>query len=193
MGSLNQNTDWLLQIYQSPRTVFGLADIALLTGESDPISLTKKIHYQVGKGNLKNPRKGLYTKPIYDPAALACTLYTPSYLSLDYVLQKEGIIFQYDSAITAVSYLSRVVEIDGWEIKYRKIKDAVLLNTTGISSNPNGLNIATKERAFLDMLYLNGEMYFDSINTLNKKLVLSLLPIYETKSLEKSVKKLLEI
>lgn len=193
MSSLKQNTDWLLQVYQSPRTVFGLADIALLTGESDPISLTKKIHYQIGKGNLKNPRKGLYTKPIYDPAALACTLYTPSYLSLDYVLQKEGVIFQYDSAITAVSYLSRVVEIDGWEIKYRKIKDAVLLNTTGIISNPNGLNIATKERAFLDMLYLNGEMYFDSINTLNKKLVLSLLPIYETKAFEKSVKKLLEI
>lgn len=193
MSSLKQNTDWLLQVYQSPRTVFGLADIALLTGESDPISLTKKIHYQVGKGNLKNPRKGLYTKPIYDPTVIACTLYTPSYLSLDYVLQKEGVIFQYDSAITAVSYLSRVVEIDGWEIKYRKIKDSVLLNTNGIISNPNGLNIATKERAFLDMLYLNGEMYFDSINTLNKKLVLSLLPIYETKALEKSVKKLLEI
>lgn len=193
MGSSNQNSDWLLQIYQSPRTVFGLADIALLTGESDSISLAKKIHYQVGKGNLKNPRKGLYTKPNYNPAALACTLYTPSYLSLEYVLQKEGIIFQYDRTITAVSYLSRVVEIDGWNIKYRKIKDAVLLNTTGVISNPDGINIATKERAFLDMLYLNGEVYFDSINTLNKKLVLDLLPIYETKALEKTVKKLLEI
>ena len=193
MGSLDQKTAWLLQIYQNPRSVFSLADIALLTGASDPISLTKKIHYQVGKGNLKNPRKGLYTKPIYDAAALACTLYTPSYVSLDYVLQKEGIIFQYDSTITAVSYLSRTVEIDIWKIKYRKIKNAVLLNTTGIISNPNGLNIATKERAFLDMLYLNSAMYFDSINTINKKLVLDLLPIYEAKALEKSVKKLLDI
>lgn len=77
MGSLDQKMAWLLQVYQSPRTVFGLADIALLTGASDPISLTKKIHYQVAKGTLKNPRKGLYTKPIYDPAVLACTLYTP--------------------------------------------------------------------------------------------------------------------
>ena len=193
MGSLDQKMAWLLQVYQSPRTVFGLADIALLTGASDPISLTKKIHYQVAKGTLKNPRKGLYTKPIYDPAVLACTLYTPSYVSLDYVLQKEGIIFQYDSTITAVSYLSRTVEIDSWKIKYRKIKNAVLLNTTGIISNPNGLNIATKERAFLDMLYLNSAMYFDSINTINKKLVLDLLPIYEAKALEKSVKKLLDI
>lgn len=193
MSSPNKKTDWLLQIYQSPCTVFGLADIALLTGESNPISLTKKLHYQVGKGNLKNPRKGIYTKPIYNPAALACTLYTPSYLSLDYVLQKEGINFQYDSAITAVSYLSRTMVIDGHFIKYRKIKDAVLLNTDGMISNLNGLNVATKERAFLDMLYLNGALYFDSTNTLDKKIVRDLLPIYESKVLENRVKKLLEI
>jgi hypothetical protein len=193
MGSLNQKNNWLLQIYQSPRSVFGLADVALLTGESNAISLTKKLHYQVGKGNLKNPRKGLYTKPIYEPSALACTVYTPSYLSLDYVLQKEGVIFQYDSTITAVSYLSRALEIDGWKIKYSKIKDSILYNTTGVLSNPDGLNVATKERAFLDILYLKGELYFDSINTINTKLVQELLPIYESKALEKRVMKLLEI
>jgi hypothetical protein len=193
MGSLNQKNNWLLQIYQSPRSVFGLADVALITGESNAISLTKKLHYQVGKGNLKNPRKGLYTKPIYEPSALACTVYTPSYLSLDYVLQKEGVIFQYDSTITAVSYLSRALEIDGWKIKYSKIKDSILYNTTGVLSNPDGLNVATKERAFLDILYLKGELYFDSINTINTKLVQELLPIYESKALEKRVMKLLEI
>jgi hypothetical protein len=193
MGSLNQKNNWLLQIYQSPRSVFGLADVALLTGESNAISLTKKLHYQVGKGNLKNPRKGLYTKPIYEPSALACTVYTPSYLSLDYVLQKEGVIFQYDSTIMAVSYLSRALEIDDWKITYSKIKDSILYNTTGVISYPNGLNVATKERAFLDILYLKGELYFDSINTINTKLVQELLPIYESKALEKRVMKLLEI
>lgn len=192
MSSYNKNSNWILQLYQSPLTVFGLADVALLTGESDPISLTKKLHYQVGKGNLKNPRKGLYAKPIYESAALACTVYTPSYLSLDYVLQKEGIIFQYDSSITAVSYLSRNLEIDGWKIKYSKIKDSILLNTTGVIFYPNGLNIASKERAFLDMVYLKGDLYFDSLSTLNRKLVFELLPIYENKALEKRVKKLLE-
>ena len=192
MSLLNKNTDWILKVYQSPRAVFNLADVALLTSESDAISLTKKLHYQVGKGNLRNPRKGLYTKPVFDPAGLACTLYLPSYVSLDYVLQKEGIIFQYDSAITAISYLSRSVAIEKWEIRYRKIKDAVLLNTAGIVSRPDGVNIATKERAFLDMLYLNGEMYFDALNTLNVKLVYELLPIYESKVLLQRVKKLLK-
>lgn len=191
MSSYNKKTNWLLQLYQSPRTVFGLADVALLTSESDPISLTKKLQYQVSKGNLRNPRKGLYTKPIFDPAALACTLYTPSYLSLDYVLQKEGVLFQYDSAITAISYLSRSLAIDSWEIKYRKIKDAILLNTMGIISREDGLNIATAERAFLDMLYLNGDCYFDSLNTLNKTDVHKLIPIYESKILLQRVKKLL--
>jgi hypothetical protein len=191
MSSYNPESNWLLKLYQSTRTVFGLADVALIAGESDPISLTKKLHYQVGRGNLTNPRKGLYTKPIFDAAALACTLYTPSYLSLDYVLQKEGIIFQYDSAITAISYLSRSVEIDSWEIKYRKIKDAVLLNTAGIISRQDGVNIATAERAFLDMIYLNGDYYFDSLNTLNKAYVNQLMPIYQSKVLLQRVKKLL--
>lgn len=192
MSSSNTNTNWLLKLYQSPRTVFGLADVALLTGESNAVSLRKKLHYQVGKGNLKNPRKGLYVKPIYEPAALACTLNTPSYLSLDFVLQKEGVLFQYESTITAVSYLSRELEIEGWKIKYRKIKDTILFNSTGIISLPNGLNVASKERAFLDMLYLNGALYFDSLNTLNVKLVFDMLPMYESKSLEKRVKKMLE-
>jgi len=192
MSSVNDNKNWLLQLYQSPRSVFGLPDVALITGESDAVSLIKKLHYQVGKGNLKNPRKGIYTKPNYEPTVLACTLYTPSYLSLDFVLQKEGIVFQYDSTITAISYLSRTIEIEGLRIKYCKLKDAILFNTTGVISYPSGLNIASKERAFMDMLYLNGAMYFDSLHTINKKLVYELLPIYGSKVLEKRVNKLLE-
>jgi len=189
--SLQKNkTDWLLKLYQNPRTVFGLADIALIIGDSDAISLTKKIHYQIQKGNLKNPRKGLYTKPKFNPLAMACTIYTPSYLSLDYVLQKEGIIFQYDSTITSLSYLSRTITVDKTLISYRKIKDAILLNTKGIIANDNGINIATKERAFLDMLYLNGNMYFDTINTIDPKIIYKLLPIYDSKVLEKRVKKI---
>jgi hypothetical protein len=190
MSLQNNKSDWLLKLYQNPRTVFGLADIALIIGDSDAISLTKKIHYQIQKGNLKNPRKGLYTKPKFNPLAMACTIYTPSYLSLDYVLQKEGIIFQYDSTITSLSYLSRTITVDKTLISYRKIKDAILLNTKGIIANDNGINIATKERAFLDMLYLNGNMYFDTINTIDPKIIYKLLPIYDSKVLEKRVKKI---
>ena len=81
--SLQKNkSDWLLKLYQNPRTVFGLEDIALIIGDSDAISLTKKIHYQIQKGNLKNPRKGLYTKPKFNPLAMACTIYTLSLIHI---------------------------------------------------------------------------------------------------------------
>jgi hypothetical protein len=183
MSSQKNNSDWLLALYQSKRAVFGLSDIALITGELNPISLAKKVHYQIGKGNLLSPRKGLYTKPNYDFAALAGCMYTPSYLSLEYVLQKEGIIFQYDHAITAVSYLSRNLMINNRAIKYRKIKESILLNTAGIVSTSNEVNMATKERALLDLLYLNGATYFDNLKSIDKKLVADILPIYESKKL----------
>jgi hypothetical protein len=102
----------------------------------------------------------------------------------------EGIIFQYDSTITSLSYLSRTITVDKTLISYRKIKDAILLNTKGIIANDDGINIATKERAFLDMLYLNGNMYFDTINTIDPKIIYKLLPIYDSKVLEKRVKKI---
>ena len=53
------------------------------------------------------------------PEELACTLYTPSYISLEYVLQKAGVVFQYDERITAVSYLRRSIDIQ-FQNAYRK-------------------------------------------------------------------------
>ncbi len=89
------------------------------------------MNYFVRKGKLLRPRKGIYVKPHYNPEELACTLYTPSYISLEYVLQKAGVIFQYDERITVVSYLSRSVDIEGRTYAYRKISDRGMLNGLG--------------------------------------------------------------
>jgi hypothetical protein len=184
--------DLILTIYQDVRTVFKLSDIALLTGETNFQSLNKKLNYHVRTGKLQNPRKGIYAKPNYNREELACTLYTPSYISLEYVLQKAGIIFQYDSAISVVSYLSRNIEVENQNFKYRKIKNELLVNTTGILRLDNQINIATSERAFLDLLYLNARYIFDNLNPLDKKLIYNFLPIYQSDSITKRVAKLFE-
>ncbi|MEI6141715.1 MAG: hypothetical protein WCP85_20760, partial [Mariniphaga sp.] len=101
----------VLAVYQDARTAFRLNDIAQLVGETDFQTINKKLNYNVHTGKLQNPRKGIYTKPNYNPEELACILYTPSYISMEYVLQKAGVIFQYDSGITTVSYLSRCIEV----------------------------------------------------------------------------------
>lgn len=183
--------DLILAVYQSSRTVFRLNDIAMLTGITDFQSLNKKLNYYIHKGKLQNPRKGLYAKPQYNPEELACSIYTPSYISLEYVLQRAGVIFQYGEGITSVSYLSRKIEVEERSYQYRKIKMNILLNTLGITRRDN-LNIATPERAFLDQVYLEKKLYFDDLHSLDKDRIFSLLPLYRVKSLAQMVTNLLQ-
>ena len=186
-GSPRIKKDIVLEIYQNNRTVFRLNDIAMLCGETDFLSLNKKVNYYVSKGKLLNPRKGLYAKPNYNPEELACTIYTPSYISLDYVLQKSGVVFQYDPGITVVSYLSRRIEVDEQKYHFRKIKGEMLINMSGILRQNNHVNIASPERAFIDMLYLNGETWFDNLSLLNKELLYKILPSFQSQVLARRV------
>lgn len=185
----SQNSDIIFSIYNDKQTVFTLNDIAMLVGESDFNRINKMINYYVGKGKLLRPRKGIYVKAGYNPEELACKLYTPSYISLEYVLQEAGVIFQYDSRFTTVSYLSRTVEIEENTYTYRKIKGEIMVDMKGITRNSN-INKATAERAFLDLLYLNGETYFDNLNPINESQVYKLLPIYSSKALTSRVNKI---
>lgn len=192
-SSQNNEKDLILAIYRENRTVFRLNDIAMLIGVSDFQSLNKKLNYYVRTGKLNNPRKGIYTKPGYEPEEMACSVFTPSYISLQYVLQKAGIVFQYDSRITSVSYLSRTIEIESREFIYRKIKGSSLVNTAGILRQNNHINIASPERAFLDFLYLEKEFHFDNLNPLKKKVVNKLLPLYNSKALINNVEKIMDL
>jgi len=192
ISSQNIEKDIILVIYKENQTVFRLNDIAMLTNESDFMSLNKKLNYYVKTGKLGNPRKGIYTKPGYNPEELACKIYTPSYISLQYVLQKAGIIFQYDSRITSVSYLNRIIEIEKRPFIYRKIKGTTLVNTLGIFMQNNHVNIASAERACLDFLYLEKDYNFDNLNPLNKELIFQLLPLYQSKTLTIRIKKLFQ-
>jgi len=173
--------DFIFEIYKDKRTVFNLQEIALIVREPDFARLKQRIHYYLKSGKLLNIRRGIYAKDNYSAEELACKIYTPGYISLDYVLRKSGMIFQYDEGITIVSYLSRSISIDGYE-----------LNAAGITVNDNGISIASPERAFLDILYLDKEFHFDSTHNLNLQIVLSLLSIYQSDQLSKRVKDLLQ-
>lgn len=189
-SSRNINKDIIFNIYNESRTVFKLTDLAMLFGETNYGSLNKRLNYYVQNGKLLNPRKGIYAKSGYNPLELACLLFTPSYISLEYVLQKSGITFQFNSQITSVSYLSRNVIIDGSSLAYRKIKDEILVDTSGITVDDEGIHIATPERALLDTLYLNSNYYFDNLNPINVEQIMKLLPIYQSKTMNQRVSKL---
>jgi hypothetical protein len=101
-----------------------------------------------------------------------------------------GVLFQFDSRITTISYLSRSIEVEDKTFIYRKIKGEIIANTKGITRRFDQVNIASGERAFLDLLYLNKNYYFDNLNPLDKTKVYDLLPIYMSKALTARVKKL---
>ena len=180
-------SDFIIQIYKDQRTVFSLQEIAMLVDESDFSKLKQRINYFVRTRKIKRLRKGIYAKENYRKEELACKIYTPSYISLAYVLRKAGIIFQYDTSITVISYLSRKIEVDNHLLIYRKLKNDILYNSSGIVMGNNGVNTATPERAFLDLLYLNKTYSVNSVSSLNKNSIFELLPLYQSKSLKKRV------
>ena len=189
MNSSQINMMYLLG--SSPRTAFNTRSVALLLNEKRDISLTKRLNYYVHKGLLLNPRKGIYAKSAYNPEELAGLVFVPSYISLEYVLQKAGVIFQYDSAITSISYLNREIEMLGMPFRYSQIKGEILCNMNGIERLDN-INIATPERALLDIMYLHSECYFDNLRPLNKTLIRQILPVYNSPTLTKRVEALLK-
>ena len=180
----------LSKILRSKNTVFTFKDISLLWAETDSNLIKRRINYYVKTGKLYPIRKGFYAKDKnYDKFELATKIYTPSYISFETVLAQAGIIFQFYSQIFVASYLTREIEIDGQKYSYRKIKDSILTNQAGLEFK-NNYWIASPERAFLDLLYLNKEYHFDNLDPLDKAKIFEILPIYKNKALEKRVKEI---
>lgn len=180
-------------ILKSPRTVFNTQSLMMLAGAKDSIGLTKSLNYYSKQGAIKNPRKGLYTKLQYDEKEMACAIFRPSYISLEYVLQRAGVIFQWDEAITCVSYLNRNTFIDGKKYSFRRINPVLWAEMKGVSQEDN-IAFATPERAFLDMVYLsNGNCFFDNLRPLSLAKINELLPSYRSKVLIQRVKNLMKL
>ncbi len=179
--------DLKIKLFSSSQTVFNTKDVALLLEETRRDALKSQLNYYVKKGVLRAVRRGIYVKPSYNPLELATKIYTPSYISLETVLEKEGIVFQHYETIFVISYLSREIEVDGHNIRFRRIKEEVLFNKKGIEQRENYF-IAQKERAFLDVLYLYKNYHFDNLEALNRQKAKTLVNIYQNKALKKRVK-----
>ena len=183
----------LEMILGSQKTVFTLQSLMMLTECSDTKKLTKSLHYYAKNGKLLNPRKGVYAKLKYDEQEMACSLFRPSYISLEYVLGRAGVVFQWDDTITSVSYLSREVDVDGKNYRFRKINPEIWVGMEGIEQR-DGVAMATPEKAFLDIVYLSaGNCYFDNLRPLSVKKMNELLPFFNSTKLNERVKEMFDI
>lgn len=181
--------DYLSVILRSNKTVFSFKDIVLLWGDSGSVARVR-INYYIQNGDIYHIRRGFYAKDKnYNKFEFAAKIYTPSYISFETVLGQAGITFQYYSQIFIASYLTREIKCDGQTYSFRKIKDTILTNKVGLE-NSDEYFTASKERAFLDTLYINKDYHFDNLSSLDWNKVFEILPIYNNKRMTKKVKEI---
>ena len=174
----------LISLYKRPETVFTLKDISLLCPDISYVNLKKRMAYFAGKGGIRKIRRGVFVKDNYNVLELANKIYSPSYVSLETVLAKVGIIFQYYREIFSISYLSRSLLVVDNNLRYRKIRDEILFNHAGIEKIDQA-EVATKERAFLDAVFLYRDYHFDSLRPLDWEKIEELKFIYNNKAFSK--------
>ena len=175
----------IVKLLKSGKTVFDIKDLSILWDISNKNTLKSKIYYLIKNEKIHKLHYGVYVvDDKYSKYELAGKLKHPSYVSMETVLRNEGCIFQYSEEITCVSNLNRDYVCDGVKYNYRKIKDEVLYNKAGIFFF-NHYSIAGKERAFLDLLYLNKNYYFDNLSGINWNECAKIVKIYNNKNLLK--------
>jgi predicted transcriptional regulator of viral defense system len=183
---MNMDGNMLLSVYKRPETVLTADEIAQMFPDISYKRLKDRLFYFTKTGELKRLRPGIYAKPDYNPLELANKVYKPAYISLETVLLRGGVIFQTYQTIFLVSYLTRSVTVDHIELQFRKIKNPVLTNISGIESQ-TGYFIASLERAFLDAVYIYRDYHFDNLDVLNWEKIHLLKEIYQSKAFEKRV------
>ncbi len=159
----------------------------MASGESKPALLRRRIHYYIKNGHLYGIRRGLYAKDKnYNKLELATKIFIPAYVSFETVLAEAGIIFQHYSQIFVASYQTKEINCDGQIFSFKKLKTDILNNNSGIE-NKGYYPIASKERAFLDVVYLNKDYHFDNLSPLDWDKVFSIMPMYKNKRMAKKV------
>lgn len=189
MDNTLKKGEYLEVLLRSPKTIFSTKDVALLWNEGKESTVSVRLNKYVKAGKLIRVRRGIYAKDKnYNVCELATKIYTPSYISFETVLANAGVVFQLYSQIFVASYTTREVTADKRVYSYKRVKNSILTNPKGVEAKDN-YHIASPERAFLDVVYLNGDYHFDNVSALNWDNVFEILPIYQNKSMERRVKK----
>ncbi|OIP87671.1 hypothetical protein CO009_03590 [Candidatus Shapirobacteria bacterium CG_4_8_14_3_um_filter_35_11] len=173
----------ITKLFQTSKTVFTCKDLALVWDDANSNNLNSKIAYYVKQKKIIRLTRGVYVKYAkYDPKELATSIYIPSYISFETVLREAGVIFQHYDTIFVASKWPKTMVVGETNITFRKLKNIVLYNSTGIVNKDN-FSIATVERAFLDMIYLFSNQYFDNLDKIDWEKCREIVKIYNNKQL----------
>ncbi len=157
-------------LLKSPKNLFHTQDLFLLWNIKSKNTLHTTIKRYVQKGALIRIQRGFYSKvPLgqIDPIELGVSfLHSFSYLSVESILSRHGVISQDVPCFTLLSTKSKKFQMDNHCYSSRQLKDLFLFNQTGIIDE-DGINRASLERAVADILYFNPNYHFDAPNLID--------------------------
>jgi hypothetical protein len=169
---------FLNELLRSRQTVFSFRELMLLWGGIDGKTARARVHYYVKHNALYHLRRGLYAKDThYDKFELATRIFTPAYVSFETVLAAAGMTFQYYDRVLVATYQSKEIVCDNKTFAFKTIKRPILTSPAGIE-NHEFYSIASLERAFLDVVYLQTDYHFDNLSPLDWNKVYGILPVY---------------
>lgn len=163
------------KIQTIPKNYYTYADIRKIAGLNDA-SLRVTLARLWKNQEITRLCRGYYT---LDPAKvdyeqLACEIYAPSYLSLEWVLARAGVLSQQPTHLTLVTQnRAKKIMAGDKQITYQHLKPEMWWGY----EIQSGVNMATPEKALLDLIYLSKNGYATppndemNLNLLNKKLL----------------------
>jgi len=184
---------YLKQLVKSGKTIFSLDDLQKIWLVENRNYLRLIVSRLYAKEELLRISRGLYAlNKDFDRLELANKIKIPSYVSLETILQKEGVVFQdYERTIFSISNNSLIKKINNLDFSYSKIKEEILFDPLGIKKEKQA-NLATVERALCDRVYLSPNYHFDNLRPINEEKLLEISQIYNRR-VQREVRKLIKI
>ena len=144
--------------YETPRTLFFTPhDLTNAYGKYDPNVFKRWVQ----QGRAKKLRNGLYlSDPSFirseiDMFAVANHLHAPSYVSLHSALSYYSLIPEYVFEVTSITTRkTKAFQVDDVRYRYRTIKPSLFFGYEKVQWRGRTYNIATREKAILDLAYL---------------------------------------
>lgn len=187
---MNQTTN-IEKLALSGKKVFTTEDLAVIWQIPERRRLIELIKYYLRQKRLIHINKGVYAYgEDFTPLDIAQKLVPLSYISLYSASQIHGLTFQYYETIYAISLKHWQYTIDEREYYYYQVKETIFYNQLGLVNNGRYI-MADKERTITDCLYVFSHFAFDNLHGVDKEKLLTLSKIYDNKSLEKRVQKLM--
>lgn len=133
--------------------VFSYSDLSSIIASGTILQNSRTIAKLTAAGILAKIQRGVYVATNYDMWLLASRLDPKSYISMDTVLAKEAIIATVPRRLVSAVRINkrcRRIETPLGEIVFHSMNRKLEF---GITVQPNGVNVAVPERAYLDLLY----------------------------------------